>query len=128
MCSPSSEGGVMLKRGRFNVFLSAAGLLVLVRAAVRDGAAQTTVITGKVVGRGGDPLGGALGAIEQYGLAAATTTAGAYTLTIPPQWRKGQTLMLGARSIGYSPALRQSSLTPRPQNGEFHLKIDPYAL
>ena len=118
----------MLKRGRFNVFLCAAGLLVLVSAAVRDGAAQTTVITGKVVGRGGDPLGGALVTIEQYGVAAATTTAGTYTLTIPPQWSKGQTVMLRARSIGYSPALRQITLTPGPQTADFELKFDPMTL
>src|SRR2546426_2025796 len=118
----------MLKRGRFNVFLCAAGLLVLVSAAVRDGAAQTTVITGKVVGRGGDPLGGALVTIEQYGVAAATTTAGTYTLTIPPQWSKGQTVMLRARSIGYSPALRQITLTPGPQTADFDLKFDPMTL
>jgi len=118
----------MLKRGRFNVFLCAAGLLVLVSAAVRDGAAQTTVITGKVVGRGGDALGGALVTIEQYGVAAATTTAGMYTLTIPPQWSKGQTVMLRARSIGYSPALRQITLTPGTQTVDFELKFDPMTL
>jgi len=118
----------MLKRGRFNVFLCAAGLLVLVSAAVRDGAAQTTVITGKVVGRGGEPLGGALVTIEQYGVAAATTTAGTYTLTIPPQWSKGQTVMLRARGIGYSPAVRQITLTPGPQTADFELKFDPMTL
>src|SRR2546422_146504 len=118
----------MLKRGRFNEFLCAAGLLVVVSAAVRDGAAQTTVITGKVVGRGGDPLGGALVTIAQYGVAAATTTAGTYTLTIPPQWSKGQTVMLRARSIGYSPALRQITLTPGPQTADFELKFDPMTL
>src|SRR5256886_11982600 len=128
MCSPSSEGGVMLKRGRFKVLLCAAGLLVLVGAAFRDAAAQAAVITGKVVGRGGDPLGGALVTIEQYGVAAATTTAGTYTLTVPPQWTKGQTVMLRARSIGYSPALRQITLTPGNQTVDYELRFDPMTL
>src|SRR2546422_5039885 len=123
VCSPSSEGGVMLKRGRFNEFLCAAGLLVLVSAAVRDGAAQTTVITGKVVGRGGDPLGGALVTIEQYGVAAATTTAGAYTPAIPPQGRKGPTRKFRAGSIRYSPSPPQNPPTPGPPTGRLALKI-----
>jgi TonB-linked SusC/RagA family outer membrane protein len=118
----------MLKRGRFNVLLCAAGLLVLVGAAVRDVDAQSAVITGKVVGRGGDPLGGALVTIEQYGVAAATTTAGTYTLTVPPQWTKGQTVMLRARSIGYSPALRQITLTPGNQTVDYELRFDPMTL
>src|SRR3989442_7820323 len=95
----------MLKRGRFNVFLCAAGLLVLVSAAVRDGAAQTTVITGKVVGRGGDPLGGALVTIEQYGVAAATTTAGADPPANPPPWGEGPNRKFRARRHRQLPCL-----------------------
>src|SRR6266550_5109504 len=118
----------MLKRRLFNVFLCAGGLLVLLGAAVRDADAQSAVITGKVVGRGGEALGGATVVIEQYGLAAATTVSGAYTMTVPPQWTKGQAVMLRVRSIGYSPAVRQVTLTPGNQTADFELKFDPMTL
>src|SRR6266571_1030316 len=105
----------MHKRRLFNVILCAAGLLLLLGAAVRDAEAQSAVVTGKVVGRGGDALGGAIVVIDQLSLAAATTVAGAYTMTVPPQWTKGQTVTLRARSIGYSPATKQVTLTPGNQ-------------
>ena len=118
----------MHKRRLFNVILCTAGLLVLLGAAVRDADAQSAVITGKVVGRGGDALGGAIVVIDQYGLAAATTVAGVYTMTVPPQWTKGQTVTLRARSIGYSPATKQVTLTPGNQAADFELKFDPMTL
>src|SRR2546426_2477342 len=90
----------MHKRRLFNVVLCAAGLFVLLRAAVRDAEAQSAVVTGKVVGRGGDALGGAIVVIDQLSVAAATTVAGAYTLTVPAQWTKGQTVTLRARDGG----------------------------
>src|SRR6184192_3015778 len=118
----------MHKRRLFNVILCTAGLLVLLGAAVRDAEAQSAVITGKVVGRGGDALGGAIVVIDQYGLAAATTVAGVYTMTVPPQWTKGQTVTVRARSIGYSPATKQVTLTPGNQAADFELKFDPMTL
>src|SRR5213594_2359709 len=118
----------MHKRRLFNVILCAAGLLVLLGAAVRDAEAQSAVVTGKVVGRGGDALGGAIVVIDQLSVAAATTVAGAYTLTVPAQWTKGQTVTLRARSIGYSPATKQITLTPGNQAADFELKFDPMTL
>src|SRR5436309_2203539 len=118
----------MHKRRLFNVILCTAGLLMLLGAAVRDAEAQSAVITGKVVGRGGDALGGSIVVIDQLNVAAATTVAGVYTLTVPPQWTKGQTVTLRARSIGYSPATKQITLTPGNQAADFELKFDPMTL
>src|SRR5436309_2470091 len=118
----------MHKRRLFNVILCAAGLLLLLGAAVRDAEAQSAVITGKVVGRGGEALGRAIVVIDQLNVAAATTVAGAYALTVPPQWTKGQTATLRARSIGYAPATRQITLTPGNQAADFELKFDPMTL
>src|SRR3989449_3046003 len=118
----------MHKRRLFNVVLCAAGLFVLLRAAVRDAEAQSAVVTGKVVGRGGDALGGAIVVIDQLSVAAATTVAGAYTLTVPAQWTKGQTVTLRARSIGYSPATKQITLTPGNQAADYELRFDPMTL
>ena len=46
--------------------------------------AQGAVITGKVSGRQGEALGGALVVVDELNLAVATTTTGTYTLTVPP--------------------------------------------
>src|SRR5256712_11627104 len=118
----------MHKRRLFNVVLCAAGLFVLLRAAVRDAEAQSAVVTGKVVGAGGAGLGGAIVVTDQLSVAAATAVAGAYTLTVPAQWTKGQAVTLRARSIGYSPATKQITLTPGNQAADFELKFDPMTL
>src|SRR5205814_9593058 len=49
-------------------------------------------------------------------------------MTVPPQWTKGQTVTLRARSIGYSPATKQVTLTPGNQAADFELKFDPMTL
>ncbi len=118
----------MLKRRLIRVFLYAGGLLALFGAAVRDAEAQSAVITGKVTGRQGDPLGGATVLIDQFGTAVGTTTAGVYTLTVPPDKTKGQTVTLRARYIGYTPGTKQITLTPGTQTQDFDLKFDPFTL
>src|SRR2546426_12351915 len=117
----------MHKRRLFNVVLCAAGLFVLLRAAVRDAEAQSAVVTGKVVGRGGDALGGAIVVIDQLSVAAATPLAGAYTLTGPAQWTKSQTVTVRARSIGYSPATQQNTLPPGNQAADLDVEVHPMA-
>src|SRR5438445_10892857 len=108
------------------------GLLV-VTAALLVGAvgwlhAQGAVVTGKVSGRQGEALGGALVVIDELNLAVATTTTGTYTLTVPPERAKGQTVTLRGRYIGYSPATRQITLTPGTQTQNLELKFDPMTL
>src|SRR5438128_1853966 len=108
------------------------GVLV-VTAALLVGAvgwlhAQGAVVTGKVSGRQGEALGGALVVIDELNLAVATTTTGTYTLTVPPERSKGQTVTLRARYIGYSPATRQITLTPGTQTQNLELKFDPMTL
>ena len=107
--------------------------VVAVTAALLVGAAgslhaQAAVITGKVTGRQSEALGGAIVAVEDLNLAVATTRAGTYTLTVPPERTKGQTVTLRARYIGYSPATRQITLTPGTQTQDLDLKFDPMTL
>ena len=90
--------------------------------------AQGAVITGKVSGRQGEALGGALVVVDELNLAVATTTTGTYTLTVPPERTKGQTVTLRGRYIGYSPATRQITLTPGTQTQNLELKFDPMTL
>ena len=108
------------------------GVLV-VSAALLVGAAgwlhaQGAVVTGKITGRQGEALGGALVVIDEWNLAVATTTTGTYTLTVPPERTKGQTVTLRGRYIGYSPATRQITLTPGTQTQNLELKFDPMTL
>src|SRR2546427_5506248 len=108
------------------------GVLV-VTAALLVGAvgwlhAQGAVVTGKITGRQSEALGGALVVIDELNIAVATTTTGTYTLTVPPERTKGQTVTLRGRYIGYSPATRQITLTPGTQTQNLELKFDPMTL
>jgi TonB-linked SusC/RagA family outer membrane protein len=117
-----------MRRRTFSVAVCAGALLALVYAASGDAQAQSAVITGKVTGRQGEALGGAIVVIDELGTAVATTTSGGYTLTVPADRSKGQTVTLHARYIGYSPSTKQITLTPGTQTQDFELKFDPMTL
>ncbi len=98
-------------------------------AAAGDAQAQGAVITGKVTGsRSGEALGGATVAIEQLSTAVATTTSGGYTLAVPADKAKGQTVTMRVRYIGYQSSTKQITLTPGTQTQDFALKFDPMTL
>jgi len=115
---------MMLRPRTFSAIVWAGALLLLSGAAFRDLAAQSAVITGKVTGKAGESLGGATVSVAEVGAAIATTTAGVYTLTIPPEQTKGQTATLRARSVGYKPETRQITLRPGTQTFDFQLQFD----
>ena len=118
----------MTKPRTFSATVCAGVLVLLFGATVRDTLAQGVVITGKVVGRQGEPLSGANVAIVEFGTSITTTTAGVYTMTVPPERAKGQTVTLRARSVGYSPGVKQITLTPGTQTQDFQLQFDPFTL
>ena len=118
----------MMKPRTFSATVCAGALLLLLGTAFHDAAAQSAVITGKVTGRQNETLGGAIVQIEEIGAAVATSTTGTYTLTVPADKTKGQTVTLRARYIGYSPATRQITLTPGTQSQDLELKFDPMTL
>src|SRR5947208_1617257 len=118
----------MMKRATFNAPLCATTLLALVAVSSGEALAQSAVITGKVTGRQGEALGGAIVVIDEFSTAVATTTQGTYTLTVAPERTKGQTVTLRARYIGYSPGVKQVTLTPGTQTQDFELKFDPMTL
>src|SRR2546426_2005202 len=118
----------MMKRATFNAPLCATTLLALVAVSFGEALAQSAVITGKVTGRQGEALGGAIVVIDEFSTAVATTTQGTYTLTVAPERTKGQTVTLRARYIGYSPGVKQVTLTPGTQTQDFELKFDPMTL
>src|SRR2546430_1427644 len=118
----------MMKRATFSAPLCATALLALVAVSFGEALAQSAVITGKVTGRQGEALGGAIVVIDEFSTAVATTTQGTYTLTVAPERTKGQTVTLRARYIGYSPGVKQVTLTPGTQTQDFELKFDPMTL
>ena len=118
----------MMKPRTFSATVCAGALVLLFSATVRDTVAQSAVITGKVVGRQGEPLGGAIVALTELGIAVATTTSGTYTLTVTPEKTNGQTVTLRARYIGYRPEAKQITLTPGTQTQDLELKSDPMQL
>src|SRR5438552_10408910 len=118
----------MMNRATFSAPLCATALLALVAGSFGEALAQSAVITGKVTGRQGEALGGAIVVIDEFSAAVATTTAGTYTLTVAPERTKGQTVTLRARYIGYSPGVKQVTLTPGTQTQDFELKFDPMTL
>src|SRR2546427_3742920 len=115
----------MMNRATFSAPLCATALLALVAVSFGEAQAQSAVITGKVTGRQGEALGGAIVVIDEFSAAVATTTQGTYTLTVAPERTKGQTVTLRARYIGYSPGVKQVTLTPGTQTQDFELKFDP---
>src|SRR5438093_1166548 len=115
---------MMMRPRTFSVIVCAGALLVLSGAAFHDLAAQSAVITGKVSGKGGESLSGATVSIAEVGAAISTTTAGTYTLTVPAEQTKGQTVTLRARSVGYKPEVRQVTLRPGTQTFDFQLQFD----
>src|SRR5207245_271420 len=127
-CNFHLQGASMMKRATFNAPLCATTLLALVAVSFGEALAQSAVITGKVTGRQGEALGGAIVVIDEFSTAVATTTQGTYTLTVAPERTKGQTVTLRARYIGYSPTVKQVTLTPGTQTQDFELKFDPMTL
>src|SRR2546428_13995158 len=83
------QGASMMKRAMFSAPLCATALLALFAVSFSEAQAQSAVITGKVTGRQGEARGGAIVGIDQFRAAAATTTQGAYTLTLAPERTEG---------------------------------------
>src|SRR3989440_8511074 len=117
-----------MKHRMFGLAVCAGALLVLVSAVSGDAQAQSAVITGKVPGRGSEPLGGAPVLIEGLGISAGTAQSGTYTLNVPADKAKGQTVTLRARNIGYQAGTKQITLTPGTQTQDFQLQFDPFTL
>src|SRR5213083_631133 len=117
-----------MKHRTFGLAVCAGALLALLSAVSGDAQAQSAVITGKVTGRGSEALGGATVLVEGLGISAGTAQSGTYTLTVPADKAKGQTVTLRARYIGYQAGTKQITLTPGTQTQDFELKFDPMTL
>src|SRR5690348_12256340 len=113
-----------MRRGTFGVAVCAGTLLALLSAGPSDAQAQSAIITGRITGTRGEALGGAAVLIDELGIAVATTVSGSYTLTVPADKAKGQSVTLRARYIGYSPAMKQIIQTASTQEQNLELRFD----
>jgi TonB-linked SusC/RagA family outer membrane protein len=98
-------------------------------ALVAGTAAAQATITGKVTDTEGQPLGGAQVVIRELASFGATTAGnGTYTIEVPADRARGQSLTLVARYLGKSPATRAITLNAGRQEIDFRLRDDPLRL
>jgi TonB-linked SusC/RagA family outer membrane protein len=103
-----------------------AALLLLITATQAQGQAT---ITGRVTDAEGTPLGGAQVVIRELSsFGASTAENGAYTITVPGDQVKGQSVTLVARMLGRSPSVRAFTLNQGSQQVDFRLRLDPLRL
>jgi TonB-linked SusC/RagA family outer membrane protein len=89
--------------------------------------AAQSVVTGRVTGEGGVPLGGASVTVANTNVGTATAADGTYRLSIPAD-AVGQQAALVARRIGFRPVRRTVNLQPGTQEQNFLLESDPLKL
>ncbi|MDQ3698708.1 MAG: SusC/RagA family TonB-linked outer membrane protein [Gemmatimonadota bacterium] len=85
------------------------------------------VITGRVTGEEGTPLGGATVTVANTSLGTVTAENGTYRLTVSEDAARGQQATLVARRIGFRPGSRAVTLSGT-QEQDFVLAADPLRL
>ena len=115
-----------MRRERSFRVLLVAGALFALSAGANPAQSQeaTAVITGKVTAEGGRPVGGASVFFPDFHIGANTAPDGSYTIRLPADRVKGQTVQLTARYIGYSPVQHAVTLSAGTQEQSFSLTRD----
>ena len=108
----------------FRILLVAGALYALGVGANPALSQETAVITGTVTAEAGRPIGGASVFFPDFHLGANTAPDGSYTIRLPADRVKGQTVQLTARYIGYSPVQHAVTLTAGTQQQSFSLTRD----
>jgi TonB-linked SusC/RagA family outer membrane protein len=97
-----------------------AGLLVLPAAAHAQGA----VITGRVQSEMGQPLEAANVFITEMNVSVGTNAQGRYTITLPAERVRGQSVVLRVRAIGFIAKATPLTLTAGNHTSDFELARD----
>jgi TonB-linked SusC/RagA family outer membrane protein len=97
-------------------------------AAAALAAQQITTVTGLVRSDAGAPLAGATLSIAELGLGAVTRDNGRYTITVPANRARGQTVTLMVHIIGYRQGSAQIALNPGAVTQDFTLIANPLQL
>ena len=86
--------------------------------------AQNAVIRGTVRADNGEPVVGANVYILEVSASSPTSDRGVFTLNVPGDRVRGQSLQLRVRAIGYRPSSRAVTLTAGEQTVDFTLAAD----
>jgi TonB-linked SusC/RagA family outer membrane protein len=118
----------MKRSPAFTTLLRTGGVAALLVLAAAKAQAQAT-ITGRVTDTDGQPLGGAAVSIRELGsYGANTATNGTYTIVVPEDKAKGQSMTLIARYLGKAPGIKAITLNAGRQEVNFSLRADPLRL
>ena len=118
----------MKRSTALTTLLQLGGVAALLALGTAQAQAQAT-ITGKVSDTNGNPLGGAQIIIRELASFGATTASnGTYTLTVPEDRAKGQSVTVIARYLGKAPQTKTATLNAGSQEVNFNLKDDPLRL
>jgi len=101
--------------------LALAAFFLLALVAVQPLLAQQAVLSGRVTHEDGAPVANATVSIPELGLSAATDTTGRYTLTVPAESVRGQTVDVRAVAPGLRSKTAKVLLTAAPLTQDFAL-------
>lgn len=114
----------MLKRSEtrfWSAVLVAAALLPGVLGAQQ---AQTATLTGLIKSEAGEPLENANVLITELSISVATNATGRYSIVVPAERLRGQTVALTARAIGYKAMSKPVTLAAGTITNDFNLARD----
>lgn len=101
-----------------------AALVWAVGGSSAEAQGQSAIITGMVTSGTGQPLYGANVLIPDLNISVGTNEAGRYTITIPGERVRGQTVAMRVRAVGRRPETRQITLRAGSQTADFALAED----
>ncbi len=114
-----------MNRTRLGRLCSIVGFAVaMVIASAGTAWAQAAILRGTVRSDGGDAIAGAEVFIIELNTRTATSDAGRFTLTIPGDRVRGQTLQLRVRAVGYRPSSRAVTIVAGDQTVDYQLVQD----
>jgi hypothetical protein len=87
-------------------------------------AQAAATVSGQVNSEQGRPLAGATIYITELSAGGLTNDAGRYTITVPAERVRGQTVTVRARFLGYTPLTRSIQLRAGAQTLDFTLRED----
>ncbi len=100
--------------------LTAAVALMRVPAAY----AQSAILNGRIVSESGQPIENGNAFITEMNISVATNAQGRYTITIPAERVRGQTVALKVRAIGHLAQTKDVVLRAGTQTNDFELRRD----
>ena len=105
------------------VFLLTAAVTLVVMSAPAA-FAQSAIFTGRIVSESGQPIENGNAFITEMNISVGTNAQGRYSITIPAERVRGQTVVLRVRAIGHLAQTKEVILRAGTQTNDFELKRD----